>query len=303
MVAAEDGAGGPGWWSGLAGEGKAIDLARHCIVGMDFIACAEGRTVPSSEEQAEALAAVLAPLGRPATIIGASYGGMVGLALGRGRPELVDRLVVISAAHAPHPASTAVRELQRRIVALGRDAGRGEAALGIARGLAMLTYRTAQEFADRFAGGIEGDDPLATSDPGAYLRARGEAYPAVMSPERFLSLSAAIDRHRIDPADVRVPTLVISPFAKKGYVDDAEADLCAPLRFIEDNWGLPYLTDRIERSHNFEHVFDFDRNPRTDARPTPAGRRRIQQAPIGSSPISATTPMSPASPPQPQSSA
>jgi phospholipase C len=67
----------------------------------------------------------------------------------------------------------------------------------------------------------------------------------------------------------RVPTLVVSPYARNGYVDDADADHCAPLKFIEDNWGLPYLTARIEDGHNFEHVFDFDRNPRTDARPAP----------------------------------
>ncbi|MEW6059775.1 MAG: alkaline phosphatase family protein [Actinomycetota bacterium] len=70
----------------------------------------------------------------------------------------------------------------------------------------------------------------------------------------------------------RVPSLVISPYARKGYLDHAEADLCAPLKFIEDNWGLPYLTDRIKKSHNFEHVFDFDRNLRKDARPTPKMR-------------------------------
>jgi phospholipase C len=67
----------------------------------------------------------------------------------------------------------------------------------------------------------------------------------------------------------RVPTLVVSPYAKRGYIDDAEADHCAPLKFIEDNWGLPYLTERIETSHNFEHVFDFDRGPRTDVSPAP----------------------------------
>jgi phospholipase C len=67
----------------------------------------------------------------------------------------------------------------------------------------------------------------------------------------------------------RVPSLVLSPFAKRGYVDDAEADHCAPLKFVEDNWGLSYLTDRIVGSHNYEHVFDFDRKPRTDARPSP----------------------------------
>lgn len=67
----------------------------------------------------------------------------------------------------------------------------------------------------------------------------------------------------------RVPMLVASPYAKKGYVDDAEGEFSSPLRFIEDNWGLPYLTPRIERTHGFEHVFDFDRDPRTDTRPLP----------------------------------
>lgn len=67
----------------------------------------------------------------------------------------------------------------------------------------------------------------------------------------------------------RVPTLVVSPYAKKGYVDDAEGDFSSPLKFIEDNWGLPYLTERIERTHNFEHVFEFEGNPRRDAQPLP----------------------------------
>jgi phospholipase C len=65
----------------------------------------------------------------------------------------------------------------------------------------------------------------------------------------------------------RVPLLTISPFAKKGYVDDALGEFSTPLRFIADNWGLDYLTPRIANAHNFEHVFDFDRRARTDARP------------------------------------
>ena len=67
----------------------------------------------------------------------------------------------------------------------------------------------------------------------------------------------------------RVPMLVISPYARKGYVDDAEGEFSSPLRFVSDNWGLPYLTERIERTHNFEHTFAFDQNPRTDAQPSP----------------------------------
>jgi phospholipase C len=60
----------------------------------------------------------------------------------------------------------------------------------------------------------------------------------------------------------RVPMLVISPYARRGYIDDAEGEFSTPLRFIADNWDLPYLTPRIERAHTYEHVFDFARKPR-----------------------------------------
>jgi phospholipase C len=66
----------------------------------------------------------------------------------------------------------------------------------------------------------------------------------------------------------RVPMIVISPYAKRGYVDDAQAEFSAPLRFVAENWGLPRRTPRIRRSHDFEHVFDFAGPPRRpDPRP------------------------------------
>jgi phospholipase C len=62
--------------------------------------------------------------------------------------------------------------------------------------------------------------------------------------------------------------LVISPYARRGYVDDARGEFTSPLKLISDNWGLEYLTPRIANTHNFEHVFDFDARPRPpDPRP------------------------------------
>ena len=200
-----------GWWPGLIGEGCAVDPKAFRIVGLDVVADARGKLAPSSREQAEVICAVLDALGedRAHSIVGASYGGMAALALGQYHPERAERLVVISASAEPHPSATAIRELQRRIVALGIEEGRGDEALSIARGLAMLTYRTPQEFERRFEGGIAGAEVLTCSEPGAYLRARGDAYRGVMSPQRFLSLSASIDRHRVEPEDILLPTLVI----------------------------------------------------------------------------------------------
>jgi phospholipase C len=64
----------------------------------------------------------------------------------------------------------------------------------------------------------------------------------------------------------RVPMLVISPWAQEGLVDQAVGEFSTPLRFIADNWSLPYLTQRIADAHNYEHVFDFHGRPRP---PTP----------------------------------
>jgi phospholipase C len=68
----------------------------------------------------------------------------------------------------------------------------------------------------------------------------------------------------IDPVGlgIRVPLLTISPYAIRGLIDTEVGEFSSPLRFIADNWGLPYLTQRIEKTHGFEHVFDFRKDPR-----------------------------------------
>jgi phospholipase C len=73
-----------------------------------------------------------------------------------------------------------------------------------------------------------------------------------------------VEPPKIDPWELgfRVPMLVISPYAKKGYIDDAFGEFSSPLRFVSDNWGLDHLTERIRTSHNYEHIFDFDQKPR-----------------------------------------
>ncbi len=62
----------------------------------------------------------------------------------------------------------------------------------------------------------------------------------------------------------RLPLLVISPFAKRNYVDHAVTDQSSILRFIEDNWKLGRIgngsTDAIAGTLN--GMFDFDTDHR-----------------------------------------
>jgi phospholipase C len=55
----------------------------------------------------------------------------------------------------------------------------------------------------------------------------------------------------------RVPTLVISPFVRRGWIDHTVMDHTSILKFIADNWGLPYLTSRQARAGNLTGAFVF----------------------------------------------
>ena len=208
-----------GWWANIAGEGKAIDLGRWRVLGLDFMdggrdATGRPRRVVTTHDQANFLARVLRSIGidRVHAVVGSSYGGMVALAFAERFPELLDRLIVFSAAHESHPMSTALRTLQRRVVELGLDTGRGADGLSIARGIAMTTYRTAGEFGDRFTStplvGARRGEALFEVD--AYLRDRGARFVAAMRPERFLALSLSTDLHRVDPSRITTPTTLVA---------------------------------------------------------------------------------------------
>jgi homoserine O-acetyltransferase len=154
----------------------------------------------------------------------------------------VERLVIIGAAHESHPMSTALRAMQRRVVELGLETGRTADALAIARGIAMTTYRTAREFGERFgADGEGGDAPsgdatagdCTTPDEAAvdapfaverYLVHCGARFAAHFPAERFLALSLSTDLHRVDPAAIRAPLVLVA----------AEGDTLVPETQLEE---------------------------------------------------------------------
>jgi phospholipase C len=61
---------------------------------------------------------------------------------------------------------------------------------------------------------------------------------------------------------IRVPMIVISPYARRGYVDHELGEFSSVLRFIEDNWGLTQLTHRDRDAKNMSYDFDFSQTPR-----------------------------------------
>lgn len=54
----------------------------------------------------------------------------------------------------------------------------------------------------------------------------------------------------------RVPLIVISPFAKKGYVDHSTYTTASILRFIESRFGLEPLNERDGKAANLDNAFE-----------------------------------------------
>jgi phospholipase C len=66
-----------------------------------------------------------------------------------------------------------------------------------------------------------------------------------------------------DGLGFRVPLLVISPYAKQGYVSHVHYELASLLRFIEDRFELPALSVSDARAASPEKdCFDFNQVPR-----------------------------------------
>jgi phospholipase C len=55
----------------------------------------------------------------------------------------------------------------------------------------------------------------------------------------------------------RVPALLVSPYARRGLVDDTQLDFTSIIRFITDNWGLQPLSLRDTTAETFASAFDF----------------------------------------------
>jgi phospholipase C len=61
---------------------------------------------------------------------------------------------------------------------------------------------------------------------------------------------------------IRVPMILISPYARRGAVSHELGEFSSVLRFIEDNWGLRKLTHRDREATPLLSAFDFDQEPR-----------------------------------------
>ena len=167
-----------GWWEPMIGPGKPIDTDRNFVVCVNSLGSCKGSTGPASinpktgtqyrlafpdlaiEDIATGGKRVLDALGieRLRVLIGASMGGMSGLALMRQAPAIARHFLAISTAIRAEPFAIAIRSLQREMIVRDphwrdgayTDADWPETGMRLARKLGMISYRSGEEWRKRF---------------------------------------------------------------------------------------------------------------------------------------------------------
>jgi homoserine O-acetyltransferase len=217
----------PGWWESMIGEGRPIDTNRYFVVCVNSLGSPYGSSGPASidprtgrpygisfpelsvEDIAtggrEALRAI--GIDRVAAVIGPSLGGMTVLAYCAMFPDEVDGLVTISGAARANPFAIALRSLQREMVRSdpawrggSYEPGRGpRLGLRLARKLGTITYRSADEWIERFGrrrvpetAGIAGDF-RPQFEVEAYLEHQAQRFADQFDANAYLYLSRAMD--------------------------------------------------------------------------------------------------------------
>lgn len=215
------------WWDV---QRDAFPLQDYRVLAIDWLGADGAIDLPiDPADQAAAIAFLLGDLAIAdvAAFIGASYGAMTGMHFAARYPDRLGALLAISAASRSHPFSSACRSLQRQALALGESAASPEAGIALARAMAMLTYRTPEEFAERFtqAPTIASDGRLRVGAD-QYLASHGARHCQRMSATAYRRLSESIDLHRIEPSDIHVP-LTIAAVDRDALVPKADIEALA----------------------------------------------------------------------------
>lgn len=178
---------------------------------------------------ADLVAAWLDGLGveAPVTFVGASLGGLVGVAFATRHAARCRTLVTISAGLRPDGWGTATRHLQRELVRDGLRNGDVTTGMIRARQLGMLTYRGRLELDTRFGSFTPGLERPPVAD---YLDHHGRRFAERFPVRTFLFLSEAIDRGAIG-IDARTRRAALEAVTAETIVVGVPGDMLFP-------WGL-----------------------------------------------------------------
>jgi homoserine O-acetyltransferase len=214
----------PGWWDGLVGYGKAIDLEKYFVICVNLPGSPFGTTAPRSmnpatgqpygsqypwptiEDMVESQRLVVEHLGitHLHAIAGGSLGGMQVLMWAALHPEAADMIICMASGPAVPVTGIAWHILGRKIIETDQrfqggdyydnpDALRG---LQVARMLGHMTYLSAHALQRKFGRRRRGNTRQFEID--SYFEHQGKKFGALYDANSYIRVQAAMDEMDLD---------------------------------------------------------------------------------------------------------
>ncbi len=213
----------PGWWDGLIGYGKAIDLEKFFVICVNLPGSPFGTTAPKSidpasgrphgsrypwptiEDMIESQRLVLDHLGitRLASIAGGSLGGMQVLLWCAMYPERSASIIAMASGSAVPVTGIAWHILGRKIIEADQAFNGGDyydhgslRGLQVARMLGHMTYLSPESLQRKFGRRRRGQTRQFEID--SYFEYQGKKFAALYDANSYIRVQAAMDEMDLD---------------------------------------------------------------------------------------------------------
>ena len=223
----------PGWWSGLAGPGKAVDTEKYQVISFNVLGGCNGSTGPLSlnpvtgkpyrsdfplltiKDMVKAEYQALKTLGikNLKAVIGGSLGGMKALEWGALYPDFTESIVPLAVTPAFSSYALAFNHIGIRAIENDPDFQNGNYAgspdfngFHLARIAGMISYRSGKLFNDRFGRSESGQK----FEVEAYLDYQGRKLAQRFDANSYLILLKAMNSHDMGERKINVPIFSVS---------------------------------------------------------------------------------------------
>lgn len=208
------------WWRDLIGAGKALDTNENAFLCVNFLGSCYGSTGASSASflgknnktefplvtvrditRAQKLVLDFLEIERLKAVAGGSVGGMCALEWAADFPDSAEKCIAIGACELP-AMGLALNHLQRAALRI-------ENGVGLARQIAMISYKSPELLDKRFARqpNRNGENPRARFehrfDIAGYLDYQGEVFKNRFDAETFKIISKAMDLFELTDAEIQ----------------------------------------------------------------------------------------------------
>ncbi|MEE8118251.1 MAG: homoserine O-acetyltransferase [Gammaproteobacteria bacterium] len=253
----------PGWWEAMVGPGRPIDTNRFHVICVNSLGSCFGSSGPASvkpatgrhwgmdfpllsiEDIAAAAKMALDECGLKClhSVVGPSMGGMSALAFALMFPGFARNFVGLSSATAARPFAIAIRSLQRELIRSDPAWGDGNyaadaqpvAGMRLARKIGMMSYRSAEEWAQRFGRERIPEKNRSTQQFTAefqvesYLAAHADKFVGGFDANCYLYLSRSMDWFDCAEHGDSVGNVLANLDVESALIIGAETDFLFPI--------------------------------------------------------------------------